>query len=146
MKIPYGTEVAFYHGICKKLFQKGACNFILTHCYRTILVPLAVLLLLSLSACGGADSSASTGSSSITLSWMAPSTNADGTSLTDLQGYKVYYGKQATYYYSYSIDVGNAVSARVPNLSPGKWCFAVTAYDVSGNESEYSQSVCTEIS
>ena len=31
-------------------------------------------------------------SAEVTLSWDPPTTNADGTPLTDLAGYKVYYG------------------------------------------------------
>jgi ABC-type glycerol-3-phosphate transport system substrate-binding protein len=65
------------------------CNF--------ITFPVFVLaLLLIITGCGGGGdgSSNDSGSStnSATLTWDAPTTNVDGTPLTDLAGYKVYYG------------------------------------------------------
>ena len=45
-------------------------------------------------------------SGTATPSWDAPTTNADGTPLTDLAGYKVYYGPSSGNY-SQAIDVGN---------------------------------------
>jgi hypothetical protein len=81
---------------------------------------------------------------SVTLSWGAPTTDSDGSDLTDLAGYKVYYG---TSYgtYSQSIDIGSYTGAVINDLSSGTWCFAVTAYDTSGNESDYSSEVCQTI-
>lgn len=76
----------------------------------------------------------------ITLSWSAPVFNADGTPLTDLAGYKIYYG-YASGSYSGSIDIGNITTGRISNLSHGLIFFAVTAYDASGNESEYSNEI-----
>lgn len=76
---------------------------------------------------------------SATLSWDAPTQNADGTPLTDLAGYRVYYGKTLGDYSS-SITINNpgVVTAVVDNLSEGTWFFVVTARDLSGNESEES--------
>jgi len=76
----------------------------------------------------------------VTLSWDAPTTNTDGTSLTDLAGYKVYYGA-ASRSYSQVIDVSNTNTYTFANLSDGTFYFAVTAYDMSGNESGYSNEV-----
>jgi hypothetical protein len=102
---------------------------------------------------GGGDGSSSgvSGSSSpslvsspgqsVSLSWEAPTTNSDGSSLDDLSGYKIYYGTSSGNY-SQSIDVGDSTSASISSLSSGTWCFAVTAYDTSGNESSYSDEVC----
>jgi len=96
-------------------------------------------LLLALSGCGGGGG----GSSSTTaLTWEAPTMNEDGTPLTDLAGYKVYYGTSPEDY-TESIDVGNVTVATIDSLSSGMWCFAVTAYDISGNESNYSNEACT---
>jgi hypothetical protein len=73
-----------------------------------------------------------------TLSWDAPTTNADGTPLTDLAGYKVYYGTPSRNY-SQNIDVGNVTTYTVDNLTEGlTYYFAVTAYDTGGNESGFS--------
>jgi hypothetical protein len=77
----------------------------------------------------------------VTLSWDAPNTNADGTPLTDLSGYKIYYGT-SSHNYSTAIDVGNVTEYMVGNLeNVVVYYFAVTAYDTSGNESEYSNEV-----
>ena len=78
---------------------------------------------------------------SVSLSWEAPTTNSDGSSLNDLSGYKIYYGTSSKSY-TQSINVGNSTAASISSLSSGTWCFAVTAYDTSGNESSYSEEVC----
>jgi hypothetical protein len=73
-----------------------------------------------------------------TLSWDAPTTNADGTPLTDLAGYKVYYGT-SSHTYSQNINIGNVTTYTIDNLTEGvTYYFATTAYDTAGNESEYS--------
>ena len=87
------------------------------------------------------DSNESNDIISTTLTWNASTTNADGTPLTDLAGYKIYYGNSSGSY-TVSVDVGNLTGAIISNLEPGTWCFAVTAYDTSGNESEYSDEAC----
>jgi PKD repeat protein len=74
----------------------------------------------------------------VNLSWTAPTTNANGTPLKDLAGYKVYYGL-ASRSYSSDVDVGNRTTYTVSGLAGGKrYYFAVTAYDTSGNESAFS--------
>ena len=76
----------------------------------------------------------------IPLSWDVPTTNSDGTSLTDLAGYTIYYGT-ASGDYSQSINVGNVTTYTVPISIGGTYYFAVTAYDTTGNESDYSNEV-----
>ena len=72
------------------------------------------------------------------LSWDAPSTNEDGTPLTDLAGYKIYYGT-ASGNYTQNIDVGNVTTYPVTNLTDGlTYYFVVTAYNTPRNESRYS--------
>ena len=59
----------------------------------------------------------------------------------DLAGYQVYYGKQSQNY-STSINVGNVVEYPVSGLEmETPYFFVVTAYDQSGNESDYSAEV-----
>ncbi len=73
-----------------------------------------------------------------TLSWTPPTTNADGTPLTDLAGYKIYYGT-ASRTYSQPIDVGNVTTYFMGGFADGKtYYFAVKAYDTARNESGYS--------
>ncbi len=59
----------------------------------------------------------------------------------DLAGYRVYYGT-ASRSYGLPIDVGNVTTCTVPGLTPGvTYYFAITAYDISHNESGYSNEV-----
>ncbi|MFQ6112870.1 MAG: FlgD immunoglobulin-like domain containing protein [bacterium] len=75
---------------------------------------------------------------SATVSW-------DPNSESDLGGYKIYYGTVSRTY-SEVIDVGNVTSYTVNNLGSGQtYFFAVTAYDVSGNESGFSAEVSATI-
>lgn len=75
------------------------------------------------------------------LSWSAPSTNTDGSSITDLAGYKVYYGT-APGSYSNDVDAGKVTSYTVNDLAAGStYYFAVTAYNSAGKESSYSTQV-----
>ncbi|MBI5755921.1 MAG: fibronectin type III domain-containing protein [Nitrospirae bacterium] len=107
------------------------------------------LTILTLNGCGdgggvnitGADTSAN----SATLLWDPPTTNTDGTELTDLTGYKVYYGTESGNYTA-STDVGNVTTYTVSDLPPQTYYLAVTAYDVYGNESDYSNEVSKTIS
>jgi hypothetical protein len=72
--------------------------------------------------------------STLTLAWN-PNTE------DDLAGYKVYYGVQSGNYDSI-IDVGNVTQYTVTNLEPEtRYYFAVTAYDTSSNESDFSEEV-----
>ena len=81
-----------------------------------------------------------------TLTWNPPTTNTDGTPLTDLAAYKVYYGT-ASGSYTTTVDVGNVTSYTVTGLNNNAtYYFATTAYDTSGNESGYSNEVSKTIS
>jgi hypothetical protein len=65
-------------------------------------------------------------------------TNTDGTPLTDLAGYKIYYGTTSGTYTT-SIDVGNVTNYTLTGLTPGlTYYIAVTAYDKARDESGYS--------
>jgi hypothetical protein len=70
---------------------------------------------------------------SATLTWVAPTENTNGTPLTNLAGYQIYYGTSATVM-SQSVKLANPgiVTYVVSNLSPGTWYFSVRAY-TSGN-------------
>jgi PKD repeat protein len=74
----------------------------------------------------------------VQLTWTAPATNVDGTPLTDLAGYRVYYG-QTSGNLTLKVDVGNQTTYLLSGLVGGQvYYFAVTAYDTSGNESRLS--------
>jgi hypothetical protein len=71
-----------------------------------------------------------------TLSWTPPTQNTDGTSLTNLAGYRIAYGTSSTALTS-TVQVANPglSSYTLSNLAPGTYYFAVRAYTSSGTES-----------
>ena len=71
-----------------------------------------------------------------TLSWTPPTENEDGTVLTNLAGYRIYYGTSSTAL-TQSIQVSNAgVSTYiVDGLAPATYYFSVRAYTTVGTES-----------
>lgn len=84
-------------------------------------------------------SSGSTTSGSATLSWVPPTENSNGTTLTNLAGYRIYYGTSASAM-NRTIQVANAGLSRyvVENLSSATWYFTVRAYTTAGVESAAS--------
>ena len=80
-----------------------------------------------------------TGTVSATLSWTPPTQNEDGTALTDLAGYKLYWGTTpGVYTDSVTIDNPGLSSYVVDNLQPGTYEFVATAFNEAGVESAYS--------
>lgn len=77
--------------------------------------------------------------SPVTLSWVPPTQNVDGTKLTNLAGYQIYYGKVSGQY-AYSVSVGSPsiTSAVIENLDPATWYFAIRAVTSSGTQSNFS--------
>jgi hypothetical protein len=74
-----------------------------------------------------------------TLSWSAPTERTDGAPLTDLAGFKIYYGNSPGSLGSViEIRDAGARSWVVENLTQGTWYFAATAFDTSGTESARS--------
>ena len=76
---------------------------------------------------------------SATLSWTPPTQNTDGSSLTDLAGYRIVYGTSATTL-NQLIEIANPGLATyvVTGLNSGAWYFAVKAYSSAGGESALS--------
>ena len=71
---------------------------------------------------------------SVRLAW-------DANTETDLAGYIMYYGV-ASRTYTNAIDVGNVTTGAISNLVDGTmYYFAVTAYNTSGLESDFSNEV-----
>lgn len=83
---------------------------------------------------------------SVTLSWVPPSENTDGSPLTDLSGYRIYYGVDPQDF-SDVIDITNAslTSYVVDNLTPNTWYFAATALNSSGVESTQSTPAARDV-
>ena len=75
------------------------------------------------------------------VSWLAPTQNVDGSQLTDLAGYRVYWGASSrTYTGNHTINSA-AVTQWEANLAAGVYYFALTAFDTQDNESAYSNEV-----
>jgi hypothetical protein len=81
----------------------------------------------------------------VQLSWLAPSENVDGTLLTDLSGYRIYYGTTSRDYDT-SILISNpfATSGSFQAIS-GDYFVAMSAIDEDGNESGYSNEVLKQV-
>lgn len=85
---------------------------------------------------------------SLTLSWKAPVTRADGTplSLADINGYRIHYGKSAGDYTSH-VDLvdGTAQQVTLTDLPLGTYYLVMMTYDVTGLESGYSSEVTKKV-
>jgi len=89
---------------------------------------------------------ASIGTGSAQLSWSKPTSNTDGTPLTDLAGYRIYYGRLPDAP-SEKLEVANpgTTSATIDGLASGTWYFSIASYTTSGVESERTRPVWTSI-
>ena len=83
---------------------------------------------------------------STTIDWTPPTQNNDGTALTNLAGYTVYYGSSPEQL-THTVKLSNPglTAYTVSNLSSGTWYFVVTSYSASGVESLRSGVVSTTI-
>lgn len=125
---------------------------------RRIFHVIAVLISVSvLTACGSSSSTSGTSTASqpvnakdsINLSWIAPSTRADGSYLSpnELAGYKVYMGSSENDL-APLVDLNDDTVTQytVNDLPAGSYYFAVSAYDGDGMESGYSQVILVHLS
>ena len=84
-----------------------------------------------------------TANSTVTLTWNAPTTRIDGSSLdpaTDLSAYKIYYGTTPQMY-TQTVTIANPGTTTISQtltLAPGTYYFVVTVIDNAGAESSYS--------
>ncbi|MEQ8859922.1 MAG: hypothetical protein RIC56_14865 [Pseudomonadales bacterium] len=77
----------------------------------------------------------------ISLSWEPPTENVDGSPLNDLAGYRIYYGTGSRDYSDQVAINSGGVTSQDVVLATGSYYFAMTAMDVDGNESGYSNEV-----
>ena len=82
----------------------------------------------------------------VTLTWTAPLERTDGSPLTNLAGFRIYYGT-SRYDLRYSVEVRDpgANTWVVEDLTPGTWYFAATAFDGAGIESARTNSVSKSV-
>lgn len=74
-----------------------------------------------------------------TLSWNPPTQNADGSALTNLAGYRIYYGRNRDNL-TQVVVLNNPGLTRyvVENLDPAQWYFSMTSVNSEGLESSRS--------
>jgi len=76
-----------------------------------------------------------------TVSWVPPTQNTNGSTLTNLAGYYIYYGpSQSTLTSQTPVQVTGSglTSYTITGLSSGTWYFAVAAYTSGGVQSALS--------
>ena len=75
------------------------------------------------------------------VAWVPPAENTDGSDLTDLAGYNLYYGiDSGNYTEVVPVNDASLTSFELP-IAPGEYYMAMTAYDFDGNESELSNEI-----
>src|SRR3972149_4719257 len=83
------------------------------------------------------------------LTWDAPTTNVDGSPLTDLKSFKIYYSQASGVYTDTdSKDVGNVTTINIQQTFgqlKGTYYFVATAIDDSLNESPFSNEVSANL-
>jgi len=89
---------------------------------------------------------AAAATASITLGWVPPTVNSDGSPITNLAGYKIHYGTTSSDY-TQTIALENAGLTRyvLDNLPTGTYYFAITAYNAQGVESSLSEEISTTV-
>ena len=86
------------------------------------------------------------GTGTATLSWQAPTTNTDGAALTDLSGYRIYYGMNPDDLTQTVQLTGVGLQTYViDDLGTGTWYFAIQAVTSTGVESALSAIVSKTI-
>lgn len=95
----------------------------------------------------GSGTSAPAPEGSATLVWQPPATYTNGQALTNLSGYRIYYGLSSTNL-NESIQVNSAstVSYVVNNLAAGTWYFAIAAVTNTGLQGAMSDVVSFTVS
>lgn len=78
-------------------------------------------------------------SGSATLSWEPPTQNTDGTVLSDLASYRIYYGLSVgNYPTQILVDNPGVTMYMVDNLVPNTYFFVLTSINTGGVESDFS--------
>jgi fibronectin type 3 domain-containing protein len=109
-----------------------------------------LLLAVIISACGDGGSIPVTSNQvsfgSATLSWTPPTQNTDGSPLTDLASYKIYYGNESgNYHTSIQINNNGMTVYVVKHLTSNTYYFVMTAINSSGVESNFSNEAIKQV-
>jgi hypothetical protein len=85
-------------------------------------------------------------SSSVEISWVPPTQNADKTALTDLAGILIYYGTSASDLSRCIVVSGeSATGYTITGLTSGTWYFVAQAFTAGGGVSTLTRTVSTTI-
>lgn len=86
------------------------------------------------------------GTVSKTLEWTPPTQNEDGTPLTNLAGYRIYYGTTSgDYSETIELDSPGLTSYTIQDLAPGTYYLVMTSYTSDNLESRYTPEVSFEL-
>ena len=89
----------------------------------------------------------SAGGQTATLFWEAPTSNTNGSPLTDLAGYRIYYGSNPReLVQTVQISSTGIQTYVIDDLAPGTWYFAIMAIARGGAESTLSNIAVKTIS
>lgn len=78
----------------------------------------------------------------ILVRWQPPTENEDGTPLTNLAGFRIYYGTAAgSLSQTRAINEPGATSHLLKPLAPGTWFLAMTALNAEGTESKRTATI-----
>ena len=128
---------ALLGGDCVGVGNADPCNIISSSCgfYDTATQPSPPLL----------DWPEAPVLSTVTLDWTPRAFNRDGTVLTDLDGYIVYFGPESGIYTDFRVLDNPGLVTYVLDLpQEGTWYIAITATNVKGVESRHSNEVMIE--
>ena len=82
------------------------------------------------------------GLGSVTLEWVPPQSNTDGTYAGDLAGYVIYWGTEpGNYEQQVRIDNVGLTAYVLDSLHPATYYFSATAFNSAGVESDFSNEV-----
>jgi hypothetical protein len=85
---------------------------------------------------------AAVGNKSVTLNWKAPTENTNGSALTNLAGYRIYWGTSSSELrHTITIKSVGVTSEVVSGLGSGTYYFALMSYNSAGVESKLSKIV-----
>jgi hypothetical protein len=86
------------------------------------------------------------GLGSVTLEWLPPESNTDGSYAGDLAGYVIYWGTEpGNYDQQVRIDNVGLTAYVVDSLKPSTYYFTATAFNSAGVESDYSNEVVRSV-
>jgi len=98
------------------------------------------------SSTSSSSNSSAAAAQAVTLSWAAPTENTDGSALTNLAGFDIYYGtSSSSLTQKITLNSVGLLTYVVENLNSGTWYFEVVAVNSSGVRSGPSSVVSVTI-